>query len=233
MNGWHMAAVLMMLVRAGLATAVESPPAASPEAGVEWLKPEQLPIKGMVRYRDSEGNAVYTSEDGRFVFRGEMVDQWTGQEIGQHEAFNRLNMDRAGIKIEEMSLLLGSGDKLLTLFVAPECEPCQRLLTLAVADENLRRYRFRLVLLHATEQGKQVNARIWCAKDRLVALRHEYLGDSKKPDAAASTCDISGLALAFAAAKAFGFSELPMVMDDTNLVHTGEIQSFAELGASK
>jgi hypothetical protein len=119
----------------------------------------------------------------------------------------------------------------MTVFVAPECAPCVELVRDALRLSASRRARFRLVLLDSSTAGAHANRLIWCAKDKVEALRSVYL-DGKAPASFArpgDACDQFGLYQAKEAAKLFGVAQLPLIVDAAGLGHVGLPDSLESL----
>lgn len=197
----------------------------------------RLPISGMVRLTTPDGEVVYMSTNRRFVFRGEMTDLWTGQDVSLQLPSMRIDLDRNGVDVHNISRRIGKGKDTITVFVAPECEDCRAVVDALTSKEGLARYTSQVVLLETTADGAHANAVVWCSKDTVEALRSVYL-EGKTPKSAAapgSECDQLGLEQGRAAARLFGIAQLPLVVDKTGMGHFGlpESGSIQATGDSK
>jgi hypothetical protein len=191
----------------------------------------RLPIAGLDRIVQPDGSVIYLSTDRRFVFRGEMTDLWTGDDVGITTPTQRVDLARNGVRPEAISIAIGSAGPWLTAFVAPECAPCVELVRDALRLASSRQARFRVVLLDSSAPGAHANRLVWCAKDTSEALRSVYL-EGKAPKTFArpgDACDQFGLYQAKEAAKLFGIGQLPLVVDASGVGHVGLPESLESL----
>lgn len=216
-----------LIVAAVLAMAVAGAAFAAKGARIETL-----PITGLLRVQLEGGSVVYLSADRRFVFRGEMTDLWTGVDAAIELPSGRIDLDRNGVSIEAISLGVGRGPRRITAFVAPECEQCRDVLALMLEPKALKDYSFRVVLLDTTPRGAKANAVVWCAADRVEALRAVYL-EGRQPRSAAkpgTECDQFALEQGRAAARLFGIAQLPLLVGADGYGQVGVPASLAVIG---
>lgn len=183
-------------------------------------KIERLPITGMVKVSQPDGETYFISQDRRFVFKGEMFDLWTGEALTAGiEVEQRIDWDRNGVSIQKIGFPVGNSETKRALFIAPECQDCKDLLRVVIDKFS----GINIVLLASSEKGLFLNKLIWCSKDRTEALKTIYLDgmdvDSKNLH---QECDQFGLMMADQAAKLFGIGQLPMYVDENGMGYTGE-----------
>jgi thiol:disulfide interchange protein DsbC len=189
---------------------------------------EKLDIDGMSKVTLEDGSTFFISDNKRYVFRGEMVDLWSGTDISVEATSMKVNLNRNGVTTEKISLHFGYGNEELTVFIAPECPQCVDLVEMMMADESLKRFRFNAVLLDSSREGKIANQVVWCAMDHKEALYSVYV-EGKQPasaSAAGSDCDQFGLYLAKEAAKLFGIGQLPMIVNESGFGTVGVPESL-------
>jgi len=184
---------------------------------------ERLPITGLSKVVGEDGRVYFISDNRRFVFRGTMHDLWSGSDIAKEQVSSRVDTERFGVSIERMSYAIGSGEKKMSVFVAPGCEPCKTVVERLITAERMREYTMRIVPLSRTEVGHHINRVLWCSKDYEEATRAVFV-DGTEPKSAAPAgedCDQTGLFLAMEAAKLFGVAELPLIIDENRVGTVG------------
>jgi len=218
--------MLTLLVTSFHASAQETDYAAALSGQVATAEIEQLPITGLMKVTEADGTVKYLSTDRRFVFVGNMYDLWKGDALAAGVTTDqRIEWNRNGVSVEKISFSAGSTVGKNTIIVAPECQDCKYLLTLAletVKDD------LNVVLLSSSKAGSRENALVWCSKDRLKGLRAVYF-EGKEPaaDDININCDQFGLMLADQAAQLFGIGQLPMFVDSNGNGYTGEQAIYA------
>ena len=182
---------------------------------------EEIPIQGLLKVVTETGEVIFISKNRRFVFRGQMTDLWQGEAMGVASTQDRIDLDRNGVDAESISVSVGKGDRLLTVFVAPECETCAALVEMMLKKDILSRHRYRVVMLSSSVEGELSNRLVWCSEKPDEALRDIYI-DGVVPTSLkspASDCNQFGLFLAQQAALAFGIAQLPtMATEDGSAV---------------
>lgn len=187
---------------AAIAAAASSVIAASPEEAIK-AKLGQLggkvtiehitetPVKGVYEVQFSGGQLVYSSADGGYLFRGDMLkidgNKWTNlTEQTRSKALAKL-ID--GVPKEKMVVFSPEGKPKshVTVFTDVDCGYCRKLHT-EVPQLNKMGIEVRYVAF--PRGGKQAPAfsimeNVWCAKDRKAAMTKAKKGqkvDAKKCD---------------------------------------------------
>ncbi len=109
-----------------------------------------LPIKG-IRAVQSNGQTVFLSDNGRFVFTGQLYDLWYKKPLStladMREVSDRIDLKRMGLDIDTLNTVsLGSGPKQVVVFVDPRCHYCHALMNDAQA--LVKQYTFILKTVH-------------------------------------------------------------------------------------
>lgn len=191
---------------------------------------EKLDIKGLSKITLEDGTTFFMSDNKRYVFRGEMVDLWTGTDIAIDETSTRVDLNRNGVTPETIGLQIGNGSQILTVFVAPECPQCVELVKMMMDEGALGQYKFNAVLLDSSRQGQVANQVVWCSQDQSEALYSVYV-EGKQPRSASTEggdCDQFGLYLAKEAAKLFGIGQLPMIVNESGYGTVGLPESLEQ-----
>jgi len=205
----------------------------------------RMPIDG-VNIVEMDGKVILTSNNGRFVFTNAVLyDTWnrrhlrTPDEIAKY--MNVIDTQKMGL---DMSLLgaikIGSGEKVATFFVDPQCEYCAGLLQMAISDESiLNDYSINLVLLPILgEESGRLSRNLICANikgqmDNMAVAKalaaKSYDGVANSP----SRCDDGSMERAIISAKLFGAQGVPFVINPEgrygNAVPT-DLRAFLEEG---
>ncbi|ODN41399.1 DsbC family protein [Piscirickettsia litoralis] len=174
-----------------------------------------LPIKSM-KVVDSNGELYFMSENGRYVFRGELFDAWYRKEIDNvkdlQQTANRLDFSKMGIKLDGLATLtLGHGPKKATLFVDPRCPYCHGVLK--DAQHLVNDYTFTVVPVPALgDKSNQLDKVLACTANKKKALealineKIDQLPQSKKD------CDLSAYNKTLVTAQVLGINGVPVVI---------------------
>ncbi len=133
-----------------------------------------LPIKGM-RAVQSNGQTVLLSDNGRFVFTGQLYDLWYKKSLNtlaeMREVVDRIDLKRMGLDIDKLNTVsLGSGPKQVGVFVDPRCHYCHALMNDAQA--LVKQYTFKLVAIPVLgEASNRLAKAMSCAKNKKQALK--------------------------------------------------------------
>ncbi|MDY0132735.1 MAG: thioredoxin fold domain-containing protein [Desulforegulaceae bacterium] len=104
----------------------------------EFIPPENIIEKtrinlGKLNFVKTKAGINYLiSDEGRYVFQGELFDIWNGRQINSVPEMdylkNRIEFKFLGIKPEKMfGLQIGTGEKKAYVFSEPECYYCHKL----------------------------------------------------------------------------------------------------------
>lgn len=185
-----------------------------------------LPIKGIKKITLSNGDVSYMSSDGRFLFKGTLVDLWTGNNIEQLEVHAVGDWKRTGINPDDISISFGQENKkTIQVFVAPECGDCLDLARKLTKDP-VNELNIQFILLSSSTNGTLLNSNIWCSPDKRQAFSEFFTGGKKLKDV--GSCNTMALMTANAVAKFFHISQLPAVLDDKQQVATGSLEELVE-----
>lgn len=251
MTAPRMVALWMLLSVSGVyagtetaTTALEKPAASTAEASggslmkapkIENIVP--LPISGM-RAVVSNGELLYMSDNGRFIFRGVMYDAWAQKALKSldemRESINRIDLAKMGIKVDDFKpLQLGHGKDRITLFVDPKCPWCAKLTgQIKSKPELLSKYTFDLVVIPVLGEASQKLVReIGCAKDRKAALDHLVREDYSQTLESVKDCSLVAVQKSMVAAQILGVSGVPFMIHSDGRVQSGmpkELENWLE-----
>lgn len=132
-----------------------------------------LPISGLNAV-ETNGEVLFLSDNGRFAIRGTLYDVWAQQPLQTLEAVrqadNTLDLKRLGLDISDLRpLTLGTGKKIVVIFVDPRCPHCHTVLQ--QAQKLVDDYTFQLLPVPVLGPDSEQQVRLLgCASDRNAAL---------------------------------------------------------------
>lgn len=141
-----------------------------------------LPIKG-VQAIESQGQIHFISDNGRYLFVGQLVDMWSPEKnlstFSQiKKSAELLNLRAMGADIDNLNtMVIGTGQKEVVAFVDPKCGICHKLM--ADAKTMGGEYSFKFISVPALgDESNALSRRLFCAEDkkqRLVAFMNNTI----------------------------------------------------------
>lgn len=174
---------------------------------------DKLPITCLIRIDGPDSKAVYASCDRRFIFRGEMIDLWTGA-APSYERGHLFNLNRNDFKPDEFSFtFLSPQKKLATAYVYAALDSKASVEYLkALRATPPTETEVRVVLVSSLNNAsRRMNEAVWCSADRVEATFAAF-GKAEHQSQLQPECDISGLMMAQASTYLFGISRLPLTI---------------------
>lgn len=146
-----------------------------PQSTIRSVNPTPVPgISEVV----IDGRILYTTEDGRYVFAGPLIDIGTQRNLTQArlEKINAIPFDSLPLNLA-IKRVKGNGSRKIAIFEDPDCPYCKKLEQGLVGIDNLTIYvlLFPIEQIHPGATGK--SQAIWCAKDRAKAWDDAMLFD--------------------------------------------------------
>lgn len=155
----------------------------------------KIPIKAMQAI-ESKGQILFMSENGRYVFSGQMFDMWgkskTLSTMGQiKDSAELLNLKAMGADVDSLNTMaIGNGAKEVVAFVDPKCAICHKLM--ADAKKLGRDYVFKFISVPALgDESNTLSRRLFCAADKNARL-DAFMGNTLKTLAQQPKCDTAG-----------------------------------------
>uniref|UniRef100_UPI00402B405E DsbC family protein n=1 Tax=Methylomonas sp. PHL2-19 TaxID=3438878 RepID=UPI00402B405E len=234
---------IFLLVVSSLAVAGQ-PPVAIPEVStpteaalfakgaINAMK--ALPIDGF-NMVEAGGETYFISRNGRFAFKGQLMDTWSKTPITRIEqvdsVMNRIPLADMKLNIDELGpVLVGKGKTPVVVFVDPQCRYCKKLQQQlpALAD----RYTFKIIPIAVLgpESTILVN-KIECllqTKDKEKAttalLNQDYAG---LPEQLPGSCDKEPMQKAVITSAILGLTAVPFVIAQDGRTHKGAPDDLA------
>lgn len=190
----------------------------------ESLSVEQLPIHAVVA-AEKNGVMKIASANGRFEFRGILVDRWSNKQIlTMADARHSMNhIELAGINMKDGSALdpykFGTGEQQVMVFVDPYCPACSDLLAEMPAEST--EYTFNVVPVGLLgEKSRNTVFNLSCAIDQDAAraqIKNKQFSDLKMDP----NCKLDLTTRRMLSAQLLGVTSLPFVIRDDGLVSRG------------
>lgn len=174
---------------------------------VENIRP--APIPGLVEIQ-IEGEFLYATEDGRFLFRGDIFDATTRENLTetQRNAFRKAKLS----DVDEESMILFQPDEIkhtLTVFTDIDCPYCRKFHR-DMEDLHAKGIRVRYLFFPRagpdSESWQKANS-VWCSDDRNEALTRAKLG----ADLEVLDCGTTPVAQHYELGKAIGIQGTPAI----------------------
>ncbi len=207
------AAVLMPFV-SGIAADEETAPPVYEELAdrfdpieVENIKP--APVPGLIEIH-IEGEILYATDDGRFLFRGDIFDATTRENLTEtkRNAFRKAQLS----VVDEESMLLFQPDETkytLTVFTDIDCPYCRKFHR-DMEDLHAKGIRVRYLFFPRAGPGSeswQKAIAVWCSDDRNAAMTRAKLG----ADLEVQDCGTTPVAQHYELGKAIGIEGTPAI----------------------
>lgn len=187
---------------------------------------QHLSSGGIQAVQPSDGGPLFfMSDNGRFVFRGELWDVWAKKRIATLDEVRDASarLDLAGLKLnwpELKPLVLGKGAKTVRIFVDPNCPYCHQLL--ARLDTFAAQYRFELYVVPLLGQDSAHKARLLaCARSETEASAALVRHDGYDELAQTENCDLGAAQRRLVTAKLLGIEGVPWLIASDGRTHQG------------
>ncbi|PTC00527.1 hypothetical protein C9975_07025 [Thalassospira xiamenensis] len=193
----------------------------------EVLGIQELPINKMYFVQATKGNYFVTG-DGRFVFQGKLQDVWHRKHI------NHIDDARATIRTPLKNMNFDPAEQLPAwrvgnpdiprqglVFVDPTSEITQQFLKQVIAEKEKYHFVVALLPLVGGEAAMDRAKRLYCAKDKELALidlanyTNESTGDLREG------CNADKILFAAAMTQVFRIEALPHFVREDGLTSTG------------
>lgn len=190
----------------------------------------KMPVKGLQAIQ-SKGQIYYVSDNGRFVFSGQMIDIWQKKELNTlaqvRDATEKLNFVSLGLDVKTLNTMtLGTGKYQVTAYVDPLCTICHKLISDAKA--LTKDYTFNFVVVPAINDTSNVLAKkIFCAKDKTKTL-DAFTNNTIKNLEQVPNCNISGYDKTLVSAQIMGVEGVPFVIAPNGRFAKGYPAKMAE-----
>lgn len=189
---------------------------------------KRLPIKGLSMAQSGD-RVFFMSENGRFVFVGQMIDVWNGKVLRTPDDVskwaNRVDIASLGVDINDLNVLrIGTGQKKVTVFVDPECPYCNSIVKQMPALG--KEYTFELLLLPllGEKSAKEVKA-LNCMADKQKAAEILVSGDFSQ--VGESSCDTEKIQRSLIVAKVLGIDAVPVIINHELFLKRGSVKDLA------
>ncbi len=127
---------------------------------------------------------LYTDEKVNFVFRGEIIDARSQQNVTEERQRKLSTISFADLPLDiAIKQVRGNGKRVVAIFADPFCPYCKNLDRALMREDNITIYTFLYPILRAESPEK--SRAIWCAPDRAKAY-YEFMLNGRDP--ASTSC---------------------------------------------
>ncbi len=135
--------------------------------GVSGVAISKTPYAGLYEIR-TDGQILYTDEQGRFFFDGDIIDGRTSENLTQKKLYATLPLDRA------IKIVHGNGKREMVTFEDPNCAYCKKL---AKELKNVNDVTIHTFLYPILSQDSYDKSRaVWCSANRAKAWSDWMIG---------------------------------------------------------
>lgn len=182
----RLAALLIAAVFTGAAFADEASVKRGVEArfsGIKVGSVTKTPYSGL--YEVVVGESIfYTDEKVNFVFRGDIIDARSQQNLTEERQQKLSTISFADLPFEiAIKQVRGSGKRVVAIFADPFCPYCKNLDRALMREHDITIYTFLYPILRPESPDKA--RAIWCAPDRARAY-YDFMLNGREPEVAGS-----------------------------------------------
>ncbi|MBX2807138.1 MAG: DsbC family protein [Cellvibrionaceae bacterium] len=187
-----------------------------------------LPVN-KIQAVDSGEQIFFISENGRYVFRGQLTDTWhkkTLDTIGEIDyAAKHIDLDVMGLPLDQMNTIsIPGGPERVTVFVDPVCPFCKAFIEDALT--KTQDYNFKIIVVPAFGGDSNRMAKsLFCAKDKSQALTM-YMQQTLDTMAQQPHCNTDNYDLTLMVAQLFGIQEIPFFITPDGRYKAGAEKGF-------
>ncbi|MDU7588257.1 MAG: DsbC family protein, partial [Acidovorax sp.] len=191
----------------------------------------KIPVKSMQAV-ESKGQILFVSENGRYVFSGQMYDLWSKDKalstLGQIKASAELlNLKAMGADVDSLNtMVIGSGTREVVAFVDPKCAICHKLM--ADSKKLGKDYVFKFISVPALgDESNALSRRLFCAADKGARL-DAFMNNGLKTLAQQPKCDTTGYDRTLLLATLIPVDGVPFVVSPDGRISRGYPANFAK-----
>lgn len=152
---------------------------------------QETPIKGVYEVVIGDGEVIYASADGRYIFQGDIIDVEQKISLTEKRINNLTAVDFKKLNTKDaIQIVRGNGKRHMALFEDPNCGYCKRFEKQLKTIDNVTVHLYLLPILGPDSVEKSTN--IWCAKDKAKAWM-DWMTKDVVPAKAMGKCDTTAL----------------------------------------
>ncbi|MFC1336967.1 MAG: DsbC family protein [gamma proteobacterium symbiont of Clathrolucina costata] len=178
---------------------------------------------------ESNGKLYFVSENGRFVFQGQLTDSWHKKSLDTIDeiryAASHINLDVMGLPLDDLNTItIPGGPERIVVFVDPQCPYCKTFIN--DAKKKTDKYTFKIIVVPALgDKSNALSKSLFCASDKRNALN---LMMTNKLDTLAqkTNCDTKHYDLTLTVAQLFGIRSIPYFISPDGRYRAGAGKDF-------
>jgi len=191
----------------------------------------KLPIDGISAV-ESKGQILFISDNGRFVFSGEIYDLLKKKNLSTmsqlHDSAERIDIKNIKLDIDKLNTLsFGKGNKQVIVFVDPLSKVSIRLMK--DAEKLINDYTFKFVVIPALgNKSNQQSKKLYCAVDKKNAVS-AFISHTLDKLPQQKNCDLDGYDKTLLTARFLHIQGVPFIIAPDGHIGKGrphDLRSF-------
>lgn len=161
---------------------------------------------------EKDGQLVYMSSNGRYLFQGVVTDVWSRKKIKTiadvDYSETHIDLNAISLNIDRLNtIVMGNGRKTVVVYIDPLCPYCKKFIEKAQSKTD--EYTFKIVVLPALGDESNIHSKsLFCAEnksDALLKLLSRSMDEMKQKD----HCDLAQYDLTLMSANMFKIKSVP------------------------
>ncbi|WP_166255991.1 disulfide isomerase DsbC N-terminal domain-containing protein [Marinobacter salicampi] len=194
------------------------------EMGLNPKSVTEMPIDGMIAYEAQNGQVMFMTKDGRYVFSGTASDVWnkkvleTGADV--MNSARTIPLAQMEIDFDQLgALTIGAGSKIVHVVTDPKCSACKKLND--QMQDLSSEYTFKVLVLPALgEMSREASKKIACTQDREAAAK-AFLANQVDDLDLPQNCNMDAYKQALLVADYIRVREVPFLIGPNDFVNRG------------
>lgn len=199
---------------------------------MESVEVQVLPFNRLVFSRETNtdtGEFLLTSDNGRYVFQGRVIDQWNEIEINSYEdaVFSASHLDISSIDMKPSdvgSITYGSGDQHVFAFVSPS-DPSSRKLLEQIKHLD-KEFTFHFAVIPYADTPNDVTLSYACPANEAQAVQSLFSNTDYEKIGISRNCDPAMLTYRLIAIQLLGIQDVPAVIAPSTRLQQGDFNSW-------
>lgn len=161
---------------------------------------------------EKDGQLVYMSSNGRYLFQGVVTDVWSRKKIKTiadvDYSETHIDLSAISLNIDKLNtIVMGKGKKTVVVYIDPLCQYCKKFLE--AAQSKTDEYTFKIVVIPALGDESNIHSKsLFCAENKSDALpklfSRSMVEMTQKPQ-----CDLAQYDLTLMSASMFKIKSVP------------------------
>lgn len=177
---------------------------------------QAIPVEGVVAI-SSRGKTHFVSKNGRFIFKGQVFDAYTGEYVRTIEDARRtatkIDFGSMNLKLSDLTniVIRPEKEKQLVLFVDPLCSNCGSLYT-SLSEPRFQQYKITIVLFPALyDESIPIASKLYCLEPSQALVR---LANKQYSDLDSKKCEGDYIQRTALTGRLLNIKQVPFLVND-------------------